>query len=69
LGQIKKNWGKIERFGVKRIGIFGSCAREEAMESSDVDLLVEFEEEKKNFENFIGLVYFLEDLLGKKWIC
>jgi hypothetical protein len=66
LDRIKKNWRKIERFGVRRIGVFGSCVREEAMESSDVDLLVEFEEDRKNFENFIGLAYFLEDLLGKR---
>jgi len=31
------------RYSVKRIGVFGSVARGEAQESSDIDVLVEFE--------------------------
>ena len=30
-----------QRFGVKRIGVFGSVARDEAKETSDVDVVVE----------------------------
>ncbi len=33
----------VERFGVKRMRLFGSTARNEAREDSDVDVLVEFE--------------------------
>ena len=33
---------------------------------SDVDLLVEFEPNKKTFTNFSNLVFFLEDLLGQR---
>jgi len=33
-----------EKFFVKRIGIFGSFARNEATEKSDIDFLVSFEE-------------------------
>ena len=32
-----------QQFGVKSLALFGSVARGEAMETSDVDLLVEFE--------------------------
>ena len=53
-----------KRFGVKRIGIFGSCARGEEKETSDVDVLVEFTE--PSFDNFMDLVFFLEDLFGKE---
>lgn len=35
-----------EKFGVKRIGIFGSFARGEKKVGSDIDVLVEFEETK-----------------------
>ncbi len=63
---IKENYEEIKRFGVKRIGIFGSVVRGEAREDSDVDVLVEFEEGKKTFENFINLAFFLEELLGRK---
>lgn len=54
------------RYGVKRIGIFGSFARSEQTRSSDVDVLVEFVDGQATFDNFMHLVYFLEDLFGRK---
>lgn len=64
---LKKNKTFIkEKFGVKKIGVFGSVARGEAKKGSDVDVLVEFEKDKKNFDNFIDLSFFLEDLFGRK---
>lgn len=52
--------------GVRRIGIFGSFARGESREGSDIDLIVEFAEGMKNYDNFIDLCFFLEELLGRK---
>lgn len=54
------------RYGVKRIGIFGSFARSEQTRSSDVDVLVEFADGQATFDNFMPLVYFLEDLFSRK---
>jgi uncharacterized protein len=51
-------------FGVKRIGLFGSFARGEQKESSDIDILVEFE--KPTFRNFMHLSFYLEDLFQRK---
>jgi len=51
-------------FGVKRIGLFVSFARGEQKESSDIDVLVEFE--KPTFRNFMDLSFYLEDLFGRK---
>ena len=53
-----------ERFDVKRIGVFGSFARGDQRETSDVDILVEFE--KPTFDNFMDLAFFLEDLFQRK---
>jgi hypothetical protein len=33
---------------------------------SDVDFLVEFKPEKKTFDNFMALSFFLDELLGRK---
>ncbi len=67
LVMLKKNKAFIkEKFGVKKIGVFGSVARGEEKKGSDVDVLVEFEKDKKNFDNFIDLSFFLEDLFGRK---
>ena len=52
--------------GVSKMGIFGSQVRGDLRDDSDIDLIVEFENGKKNYDNFIELCFFLEDLFGKK---
>ncbi|MFI5329721.1 MAG: nucleotidyltransferase family protein [Desulfobaccales bacterium] len=61
---IEANRAKIKDFGVRRLGLFGSAARGEATDSSDLDFLVELE--KKTFDNYMDLKFFLEDLFGCK---
>jgi uncharacterized protein len=51
-------------YGVRRIGLFGSFARGEQRESSDIDLLVEFE--KPTFRNFMNLSFYLADIFHRK---
>ena len=63
---LRENLKEIKKFGVKRIGIFGSSARDEIREDSDIDVLVEFERGKATFENFGGLVEFLENLFHRE---
>ena len=53
-----------EQYKVKKIGIFGSFARGEMSENSDIDILVEFYE-PIGWE-FIDLKEFLEEKLAKK---
>lgn len=63
---IKENRGKIRSYGIKKIGLFGSFARNESREGSDVDLLIEFNKDKKTYHNFINFAYFIESLLKRK---
>ena len=64
---LKSNEGLIkQKYGVKKIGIFGSYARSEARESSDIDVLVEFESGCKTFDNFMDLKFYLEDVFSRK---
>ena len=53
------------RFGVTSIGLFGSYAREEARESSDIDIAIELRPEHKSLRNFFGLRRYLEQVLGR----
>lgn len=53
-----------QEYKVKTIGIFGSYARGEETEESDVDILVEFEE-PVGLE-FVHLADYLEEILGVK---
>jgi len=66
LSMIKKKQNSILAFGVKRLGIFGSFVREEQHPDSDIDFLVEFEQDKKTFKNFIQLAFLLEDILKRQ---
>ncbi|QDA30820.1 nucleotidyltransferase family protein [Thermococcus indicus] len=52
-----------EKYGVKRIGVFGSYSRNEQRPDSDVDILVEFKQPVGLIE-FIRLQKYLEELLG-----
>jgi predicted nucleotidyltransferase len=51
-------------YGVKRIGLFGSYARDVPTETSDVDLVVEFD--RPIGFRFTEFAEYLEHLLGKK---
>ena len=63
---IKLNKHRIEaEFGVTKIGVFGSVARGEAKEKSDIDIAVEMKSENK-FRNFMALERYLKKLLGKR---
>jgi len=53
-----------QHYGVKKIGLFGSYARNEQHEDSDIDLLVEFE--KPIGLKFFELSDYLEKCFGKK---
>ena len=61
---IEAHREKIKGFGVRRLGLFGSAARGEATESSDLDFLVELE--VKTFDNYMDLKFFLEELFNCK---
>jgi len=54
-----------ERFAVRSLALFGSAARGEATEASDVDLLVEFDG-PPTFDRYMDLKFYLEDLLGRR---
>ena len=66
LRRIEINMTMIKGYGVKRIGLFGSFARGEQTDLSDVDVLVEFHQDQKTFDNYMDLKYFLEELLDRK---
>ena len=66
LSVLVDNKQKIRSFGVTRPGVFGSFITGKLKPDSDVDFLVEFEPRQKNYDNFIELCFYLEDLLGRK---
>jgi predicted nucleotidyltransferase len=57
--------GLRKKYGIKSLAVFGSMARGEDHEGSDVDILVTFEG-PATFRGFMGLKLALEDLLGRR---
>ena len=64
LGENKENIR--HKFGVKKLGIFGSYLKGIEKLTSDIDILIEFEEDKVTFKNYMGLKFFLEDSFDRK---
>ncbi len=62
LRALERNREAIRQYGVRRLGLFGSCARGEAEETSDLDFVEEVE--RKSFDAYMDLKAFLEGLFG-----
>ena len=64
---LKKNKRLLyERFGVTKVGIFGSFVRGEQVVLSDIDMIVDIEKARKNIHSFLQLKRFLEKELERK---
>jgi predicted nucleotidyltransferase len=57
---------EIQAYGVKRLGLFGSCARATQRPDSDIDFLVEFARGRKSFDNYMDLKFYLERVFHRK---
>lgn len=57
---------EFRKLGVRSLGVFGSYATGLAESESDIDFLVEFEPEKKTFDNYSDLKFLLEKLFQKE---
>jgi len=57
---LNENQEATRSYGVRILGLFGSCAGDEETETSDLDFVVEFE--KNSFDAYMELKAFLEDL-------
>jgi predicted nucleotidyltransferase len=63
---VQKDRDAIRRFGVSRLGVFGSFARGDHGPESDIDILVELQPERETFDDYMGLLFYLEKLFGRK---
>ena len=61
---LQQNLALLTEMDVQRLAVFGSVARDEATEQSDVDILVAFAH-NATFDKYMKLLFFLEDLMGR----
>ena len=62
--EIEKRRDKLKARGVKKIGLFGSYMKGSQKRGSDIDFLVEFNNETAG--NYFGLWTYFENLFGRK---
>lgn len=62
--KIRGSSNDIKKYGVKKIGLFGSYSKGKQKQESDIDILVELD--KNTFDNYFGVWRLLEKLLNKK---
>ena len=63
--RIQANQTRLTELGVASLSVFGSVARGDSTEDSDIDLLVRFDG-RANFDRYMDLKLFLEHLLGQR---
>jgi predicted nucleotidyltransferase len=66
LRTMQSHKSKLSDFGVSRIGLFGSYVRNEQTPRSDIDILVDFFPEKENYDNYMALYDYMENLFKRK---
>ena len=65
---LKSHKPKLFLLGVQNIGLFGSYLRNEQSDKSDIDLLIDFVPEKKNFDNFMAVYDMFENIFKNQKI-
>ncbi len=66
LTTLRLNKPKFEKLGVKNVGLFGSYLHNEQSKDSDIDLLLDFEPDKENFDNYMDACDLFEQLFNNE---
>ena len=62
ISTLKSNRSDLTAKGIREVGLFGSYARNEQTELSDIDILIDFDPEKETFDNYMAVYELLEKL-------
>jgi predicted nucleotidyltransferase len=66
LTTIRTHEQEFSKLGIRKIGLFGSCARNEESDMSDIDILLDFNPDKENFDNYMAVYDLIENLFQNK---
>jgi len=62
--KIEEKSNDIKKYNVKKIGLFGSFAKNKQHKKSDIDIIVNFD--KETFDNYMDLLFLLERMFKRK---
>lgn len=63
--RITSNAILIRQYGISKIGLFRSYARQQETKDSDIDILIDFDGDKETFDNFMAICNLLEQLFSE----
>ncbi len=66
LNILEENREQLQHLGVEEIALYGSVARNEATEKSDVDVLVQLADDYLTLTGYMDVCFFLEELFGRR---
>ncbi|NMB93537.1 MAG: nucleotidyltransferase family protein [Flexilinea flocculi] len=66
LTTIRENKKELLRYGILKVGLFGSYVRGDESEKSDIDLLIDFDPDHENFDNYMAVCNILEQLFSNE---
>lgn len=62
LNALRSQKHEFSKFGIKNVGLFGSYTRNKQVINSDIDVLIDFEPEAENFDNFMAVYDIIQQL-------
>lgn len=68
LKTLKSNKLKLSKLGIRNVGLFGSYLHNIQSSESDIDLLIDFEPEKENFDNYMAVYDLFEKIFKNEKI-
>ncbi len=68
LNTLRLHKPELSNFGIRNVGLFGSYSRNEQSQNSDIDLLIDFEPEKENFDNYMAVYDIFESIFKNERI-
>ena len=68
ISTIQTHKPELFKLGIRDIGLFGSYVRNEQSDKSDIDILIDFEPDKENYDNYMAVYDRLEQLFENERI-
>ena len=64
ISTILTHKAEFNKLGISNIGLFGSYVRGEQSRDSDIDILIDFQPEKENYDNYMAAYDVIEKLFN-----
>ena len=65
---IRAHKEELLKYGVQRVGLFGSYAKGNHSATSDIDILIDFEDDKENYDNLMAAYDLFENMFENQQV-